>query len=52
MERYCVICKRNTAKKNSSVRRTKQNILMLVPNYPFCGYKKTSLLKIKKHVHY
>ena len=52
MERYCLICIINTAKKNSSVRRTKQNILMLVPNYPFCGYKKTSLLKIKKQVRY
>ena len=30
METYCVSYKKNTANKNSSVRRTKQNRLMLV----------------------
>ena len=29
METYCVSCKKNTAKENSSVRRTKQNRLLL-----------------------
>ena len=32
MDTYCVSCKKNTANKNSSVRRTKQNRLMLVSN--------------------
>ena len=30
METYCVSCKKNTAKENSSVRITKQNRLLLL----------------------
>ena len=30
METYCVNCKKNTANENSSVRKTKQNRLMLL----------------------
>ena len=32
METYCVSCKKNTAKRPSSIRRTKQNRLMLLSN--------------------
>ena len=32
METYCVSCKKNIANKSSSVKRTKQNRLMLVLN--------------------
>ena len=37
---YCVSCKKNTMNKNSSVRRTKQNRLMLVLNCAICSKKK------------
>ena len=33
METYCVSCKKNTANKISSVRKTKQNRLMLLSSY-------------------
>ena len=45
METYCVSCKKNTANKNSSVRRTKQNRLMLVSNCAICGEKKSRFIK-------
>ena len=40
METYCVSCKKNTANENSSVRKTKQNRLMLSSNCTLCGKKK------------
>ena len=33
METYCVSCRKNTVNKNSSVRRTEQNRLILVSNW-------------------
>ena len=30
METYCVSCKKNNARENSNVRKTKQNRLMLL----------------------
>ena len=42
METYCVSCKKN---KNSSVRKTKQNRLMLLSNSAVCGKKSPLLLK-------
>ena len=42
METHSVSCKKNTANKNSSVRKTKQNILILLPN---CGNKKLTFIK-------
>ena len=39
METYCVSTKKNTANENLSVRKTKQNILMLLSNYSACGQK-------------
>ena len=47
METYCVSCKKYTANKNSSVRKTKQNRLMLLSNCPLCGKKNRHLLKTK-----
>ena len=40
METYCVSFKKNTTKKSSSVRKTKQNRKMLLLNYAFSGKKK------------
>ena len=40
MKKHCVSCKKNTANKNSSVRKTTQNTLMLVSNCDGCGNKK------------
>ena len=39
METYCVSFEKNTAKKNSSVRRTKQNRLTLVSNCGVCSLR-------------
>ena len=41
METYCFCCKKNTANKNSSIRRTKQNRLMFVSNCNVYGKKKS-----------
>ena len=45
METYCVSCKKYTANENSSVRKTKQNKLMLLSNYAICDKKKTTFIK-------
>ena len=45
METYCVSCKKDTSKKNSSVRRTRQNRLTLVSNCAICGKKKSRFIK-------
>ena len=45
MKTYCVSCKKNTASKNSSFRRTKRNRLMLVSNRAVCGVKKSRFVK-------
>ena len=44
LENYCVICKKNTAKTNSSVWKTKQNRSMLVSS-SVCGKKKSRFIK-------
>ena len=48
METYCVSCKKNTANKNSRVRKTNQKKLMRVSSYPVCGKKKSRFIKMKK----
>ena len=40
METYCVSCKKNTKNENSTVRKTKQNKLMILSNCSICGKKK------------
>ena len=50
METNCVSCKENAGNKNSSVRITKQNRLMLLSNFAVCGKKSQSSLKIKNFI--
>ena len=47
METYSVTFKKSTENKNSSVRRTKQNRLMLVSKCAVCGKKKACWKFIK-----
>ena len=44
-EIYCVNCKKNTANKNSCVRRTRYNRSMHVSNGAICGKKKWGFIK-------
>ena len=48
METYCVSCKKNTENENSSVRLTKQNRLMLLPNSAISGKEKSTFIKNKE----
>ena len=45
METYCVSCKKNTVNENTSVRRTKENRLMLVSNCAFFVKRKSRFIK-------
>ena len=45
LENTVVSCKKYTANKNWSVRKTKQNILMLLSHCAICGKKNRILLK-------
>ena len=45
MKTYCVSCKRYTTNENSSVRKTKQNRLMLLSNCAVCGKKKSTFIR-------
>ena len=45
METYCVSCKKNTANKNTSARKTKQSILMLLSNWAVCDRKKSGFIE-------
>ena len=47
METYCVSGKKYTANKNSSVRKIKQNRLMLLSNCAACSKKKSTFIKNK-----
>ena len=48
METYCVSCKKYTANENLSVRKSKQNRLMLLSNCAICGKKKLTIIKNKE----
>ena len=48
---FCVSCKKYMANENSSVRKTKQNRLMLSWNCVICGEKKLTSIKNQK-LHY
>ena len=50
METYCVNYKKYTANENSSVRKTKENRLMLFfkSNCAVCGKKKSTFIKNKE----
>ena len=45
METYSVSCNKNTANKNSTVRKTKQNRLMLLSNCAASGKKNSRFIK-------
>ena len=45
METYCVSCKKYAGNNNSNVRKTKQNILMLLSNCAVCDKKKSTFIK-------
>ena len=45
METYCETCKKITANKNSSVRRTKQNSIMLLSGCTGYDNKKSRFIK-------
>ena len=45
METYCLICKKSTTNKNSSVKRTKQNRLLFASNYAVCGTKNSRFIQ-------
>ena len=45
MEIYCINCRKNIANEKSSVRKTKQNRLMLLSNCSVCGKKKLIFIK-------
>ena len=45
MKCYCVSCRKNTANKNSSVRRTKQNRSIPLPNCAIYGKKKSRFIQ-------
>ena len=47
IETFCVSGKKNTANKNASVRKTKQNRLMVLSVCAVCGKKNQLLLKIE-----
>ena len=42
--RICLSCKKNTANKSSSLKKSKQNRLMLIPNCSIGGKKKLRLI--------
>ena len=48
METYYVSCKKYTANENSSVRKTKQNRLMVLSNCAVWGNKKLTFIKNKE----
>ena len=48
METNCVSYKKNTMNENLSVRRTKQNRVMLLSNCAVCGKRKSRFIKNQK----
>lgn len=43
--KHCLRCKKNTASKNSNVRMTKQDRLVLMSNCAICGKEKSRFMK-------
>ena len=48
METFFVSFKKNTANKNSSIRRTKHDRLMLLSNCAACDKKKSSFIRYQE----
>ena len=44
MKMHCVSCKKYTENENLSVRKAKQNRLMLLSNCAICGKKKSTFI--------
>ena len=44
-ETYCVSCKQYTTNEDTSIRKTKQNRLMLLSNCAICGKTKWTFIK-------
>ena len=44
-ETYCVSCKKYTTNEDTSIRKTKQNRLMLLSNCAVCGKTKWTFIK-------
>ena len=49
METYCMSCKKYTANKTSSVRKTKQNRLVLLSNCAICAKKDSTFAENRLH---
>ena len=45
VETYCVSCKKYTINEDTSIRKTKQNRLMLLSNCAICGKTKWTFIK-------
>ena len=45
MEMYCISCKKYPANENLSVRKPKQNRIMLLSNCIICDKKKSTFIK-------
>ena len=45
METFCISCTKSNVNENSSVRKTKQKRLKLLPNCYVCGKKKLTFIK-------
>ena len=45
---YCASCKKHTANENSSIKKTKQNRLMLLSNCAICDKKKLTFTRNKE----
>ena len=45
---YCASCKKHTANENSSIKKTKQNRLMLLSNCAICDKKKLNFTRNKE----
>ena len=50
IERYWVSCEKNTVKKNSTVRKTKQYRLMILSNCISCGKKRSRFIKNQESI--
>ena len=48
METYCKTCEKNTANKDSSIKKTRKSRLMLASNCVICGKKKWKLVKYQE----
>ena len=48
LKTYCISCEKHTEEKNSNLRKTKQNRIMLLLNCAVCGKKKLIFINNKE----